>query len=57
VHMALAFCTSRPFMAASIVGATTSEQLAHLLKGADLELSDEVQAGIQEIYRRSPMPM
>jgi len=57
VHMALAFCTSRPFMATSIVGATTSEQLAHLLKGADLVLSDEVQAGIQEIYRRSPMPM
>jgi len=57
VHMALAFCSSRPFMAASIVGATTADQLAHLLKGADLELSDEVQAGIQAIYRRSPMPM
>lgn len=57
VHMALAFCTSRPFMAASIVGATTSKQLAHLLKGADLTLSDEVLAGIQEIFRRSPMPM
>jgi len=57
VHMALAFCTSRPFMAASIVGATTSGQLAHLLKGADLVLSDEVLDGIQAIYRRTPMPM
>ena len=57
VHMALAFCTSRPFMAASIVGATTSAQLTHLLKGAELDLSDEVLAGIQAIYRRTPMPM
>jgi len=57
VHMALAFCTSRPFMAASIVGASTSDQLAHLLKGAELELSDEVQDGIQAIYSRTPMPM
>ena len=57
VHMALAFCSSRPFMAAAIVGATSSEQLAHLLKGADLVLSDEVLAGIQDIYRDTPMPM
>lgn len=57
IHMALAFCTSRPFMAAAIVGATTAEQLAHLLKGADLVLSDAVLEGIQAIYRRTPMPM
>ncbi len=57
VHMALGFCTARPFMAAAIVGATTSGQLAHLLKGADLVLSDEVLAGIQAIYRRTPMAM
>ncbi len=57
IHMALAFCTSRPFMTAAIVGATTSGQLAHLLKGADLVLADEVLAGIQAIYSRTPMPM
>jgi aryl-alcohol dehydrogenase-like predicted oxidoreductase len=57
VHMALAFCSSRPFMAAAIVGATTSDQLAHLLKGAALVLSDEVQDGIQAIYSRTPMAM
>ena len=57
VHMALAFCESRPFMAAAIVGATTSGQLAHLLKGADLVLTKEVLAGIQAIYSRTPMPM
>ena len=57
VHMALAFCASRPFMAAAIVGATTSSQLDHILKGADLELGAEVLEGIQAIYRRTPMPM
>jgi len=57
VHMALAFCTRRPFTAAAIVGATTSGQLAHLLEGADLELDEDVMDGIQAIYRRTPMPM
>ncbi len=57
VHMAVAFCSSRPFMAAAIIGATSSEQFAHIIQGADLELSEEVLAGIQEIYRRDPMPM
>jgi len=57
VHMALAFCSSKPFMAASIVGATTSGQLEHLLKGADLVLSEEVLEDIQAIYSRTPMPM
>ncbi len=57
VHMALAFCTSRPFMAAAIVGATTSGQLEHLLKGAKLVLPEEVLKDIQAIYGRTPMPM
>ncbi len=57
VHMALAFCTTRPFMAASIVGATTSGQLEHIIKGADLVLSEAVLEGIQAIYRRTPMAM
>ena len=57
VHLALSFCTSRPFMAAAIVGATDADQLAHLLKGADLVLSEEILADIQAIYRRTPMPM
>lgn len=57
VHMAHAFCSSRPFMAATIVGATTSAQLEHLLNGVDLILSKEVLKGIQAIYRRTPIPM
>lgn len=56
VHMALAFCVSRPFMTSVIFGATTQAQLDLVLKGADLVLSDEVFADIQAVYRDHPMP-
>ncbi|SNS48849.1 aldo/keto reductase [Tropicimonas sediminicola] len=56
VHMALAFCRARPFMGSAIFGATTTEQLARILNGIDLELSDEVLAEINQIQRDHPMP-
>lgn len=56
VHMALAWAMSRPFMGSVIFGATTSAQLAHILEGRDLVLSEEVMKAIGEIYRRYPMP-
>lgn len=57
VHMALAFCVDRPFMASAIIGATTTDQLAHILKGADLTLSDDVNADIIATFREFPRPM
>lgn len=57
VHMANAFCTSRPQMAAPIIGATSAAQLAHILAGADLVLSDALLAGIATIYKKYPRPM
>ncbi len=56
VHMALAWCQTRPFMLSAIFGATTIEQLAHILNGKDLQLSDEVLADITEAHRAHPMP-
>ncbi len=56
-QMALAFCTSRPFMASAIIGATTMEQLKTNVEAAQLSLSDELKAGIQELYRLHPIPM
>ena len=56
VHMALAWCKTRPFMASAIFGATTVDQLAHLLKGVDLVLSDAVLASIDRAHRAHPMP-
>ncbi|WP_037316033.1 aldo/keto reductase [Ruegeria halocynthiae] len=56
VHMALAWCQARPFMMSAIFGATTMDQLAHILGGKDLRLSDEVLAEISEAHRAHPMP-
>jgi aryl-alcohol dehydrogenase-like predicted oxidoreductase len=55
-QMALAYVQSRPFVASAIVGATTLDQLASNLASADLTLSEEVIAGIEEIHADLPNP-
>ena len=55
-HMAIAFCNQRPFVASSIVGATSIEQLALNLGAAGLELGAEVLEDIHAVYRRHPIP-
>lgn len=55
-HMALAWCAQRPFMGSVIFGATTRDQLAHILDGLDLRLSPEVLAEIDAAHRAHPMP-
>jgi len=49
-QMALAYARGREFMTSVIIGATTQEQLAVNLASADLDLADEVVAGIEEIH-------
>ena len=56
VHMALAWCKTRPFMGSVIFGATTQPQLEHALKAADVRLSNEVRADIDQAHRAHPMP-
>lgn len=56
VHMALAFTVQRPFPVSTIFGATTSAQLAHIIEGAELRLSDEVMAEINAAHKAHPMP-
>ena len=56
VHMAMAWQTSRPFPNCPIFGATTVAQLEHLLAGAGLKLSDEVEAAIVATHKAHPMP-
>jgi aryl-alcohol dehydrogenase-like predicted oxidoreductase len=55
-HMAMAFQRSRPFKVSAIFGATTTQQLAELLEGKDLELSKEVLEDIDIAHRAHPMP-
>jgi len=56
VHMALAWCRSRPFMMSSVFGATNVAQLEHVLAGDDVKLSEEVMREISKAHRAHPMP-
>ncbi|MCY4335220.1 MAG: aldo/keto reductase [Litoreibacter sp.] len=56
VHMSLAFCNQRPFPVSPIFGATTSEQLKHIIDGKDLVLSQEVLEDLDAANRSFPMP-
>ncbi|MGR3362669.1 MAG: aldo/keto reductase [Maritimibacter harenae] len=56
VHMALAFCKSRPFMGSVIFGATSEAQLQRALGAADVTLSDEVLEDIAKAHKAHPMP-
>ena len=55
-QMAIAWTLTRPFMATSIIGATSMAQLETILGAADLELSDDVMAEIQTTFRKHPRP-
>ncbi len=56
-QMALAFCLSRAFMAAAIIGATSMAHLKHDMAAADVTLSDEVLADIAKVHRQYPMTL
>jgi aryl-alcohol dehydrogenase-like predicted oxidoreductase len=55
-HMALAFVNSRPFVTSTIIGATNMAQLKSNIDSIDVKLSDEVLAGIEDIYKRTGSP-
>ncbi|EPE93727.1 aldo/keto reductase [Rhizobium grahamii] len=58
VHGSLAFVIGRPFVASTLIGATSLAQLEHNLAAADVKLSEELLVGLQDIYRQygSPSP-
>ncbi len=56
VQMALAWTLTRPFIASSIFGATTTAQLDLALGAADITLSDAVMDEIATAHRAHPMP-
>ncbi|MEH6649677.1 MAG: NADP(H)-dependent aldo-keto reductase [Motiliproteus sp.] len=55
-QMALAFIHSRPFVASTIIGATTMEQLRCNIDSIELTLNDEVLTQIEAIHSRYPIP-
>ncbi len=56
VHLSLAFVHSRPFVTSTIIGARTSDQLAHNLAAFDRALSEETLQDIEAVRREYPMP-
>jgi aryl-alcohol dehydrogenase-like predicted oxidoreductase len=55
-QLAIAFAVSRPFVTSVILGATTMEQLETDIDAADLALSEEVLADIEQIHLDTPNP-
>ncbi len=55
-QLALAFVNSQPFTAATIIGATTLEQLASDIASIDLQLTAPILERIETIHRRQPNP-
>ena len=55
-QMAIAFCNQRPFVASSIIGATSVEHLAINLGAADIKLGEAVLDDIHTIYHKHPVP-
>ncbi len=56
VHMALAWCRTRPFMATAIFGATTFAQLETALGSVAVDLTDAVLDDIAAAHKAHPMP-
>ncbi len=55
-QMALAYVNSRPFLTATIIGATTEAQLLSNLASANVTLPEAVLAGIEAIHTDHPNP-
>ncbi|MGH1537207.1 MAG: NADP(H)-dependent aldo-keto reductase [Gammaproteobacteria bacterium] len=55
-QMALAFVNKRPFVTASIIGATTMQQLKENIDSVNLKLSTEDLAQIELIHQQYPNP-
>ena len=56
VHMALAWCLTRPFMCSAIFGSTSMDQLDLALGAADVTLSEDVLRDIDTAHRAHAMP-
>ena len=55
-QMALAYVNSRPFVTSNIIGATSVQQLKNNIESINLQLSDEVLKGIEDIHESQPNP-
>lgn len=54
--MSIAWCMTRPFMGATIIGASKMEQLAECLSADQVTLSEDCLADIDAVHMAHPMP-
>tara|TARA_B100000678_G_scaffold14874_2_gene11728 strand:+ start:1846 stop:2892 length:1047 start_codon:yes stop_codon:yes gene_type:complete len=54
--LALRFCDTRPFMASTIIGATTMDQLKVCIDAFDLAWTDEMENKVNELHAAQPNP-
>jgi len=55
-QLAIALCNSRQFVASTVIGATSLEQLAENLEGFRVEWTAEMEADVLSVYNRIPDP-
>ncbi len=55
-QMAIAFTLRKPYMTASIMGATDMKQLKNNINATDVTLTDEILADIEKVRRQYPVP-
>jgi aryl-alcohol dehydrogenase-like predicted oxidoreductase len=55
-HLALKFCDTRPFVASTIIGATSMEQLKTNIDAFDLEWTPELEKAVDAIHVQRPNP-
>lgn len=55
-QMALKFCDQQDFVASTIIGATTMDQLKQNIAAFDLELDASTMKAIDAVYRQYPIP-
>ena len=54
--MALAFVRQQPFVASTLLGATTMEQLKINIDSQNLTLDEEILADLENIHKRFTIP-
>ena len=54
-QVTLAWSISKPFVTAPIIGSTSLEKLDDLIKGCDVELTEEEIKAIDDLYEPRPI--
>ncbi len=55
VHMAVQWTLTRPTPTLPIIGATTPDQLAHIIAGSTVSIPDDMKSAIDQLNRAMPM--